>query len=312
MTIIHSADQGLIIQELKNILGDEFVNYEVIIYKGVDQLVDLLHGDGMFEPKQKRYIVLNCGFLSDADQADEANYLFATFKQNRLPDVYLTVESEKLLTKSKEVNELVSNCNVINIPRLTNYNMQNLVNKLLESNDIKLSLSQLNMLFGRLVPNALVIANEIDKLKCFKNDELTDSLISDLIFEYNNDSIFKLVELLITRNEVATIRLYDSLIDHLYAPLEILQIMAAQVLKLIMMAKCLHSGMKQNEIIKVLGISNFHFYAQKKICSSVSLTRLEKILSGILKLDIKIKTFNLDDKSAIRFFLAKNLKGNYS
>lgn len=307
MTVIYSGDQGLIIQELRKILGNDFSLYDKIIYESPNQMTKLLHSQAMFETSEKKIIFLGCNFLSNQNDANLAEDLFSVLLLNRHLKVFLTIEQDKLLTKPKLVSDFLSKVNVISIPKLNNYTMQNCIAINLANENISLNFDQLTLLASRLLPNAMVIENEIAKLKLFKKSEISNALLQNLFFEYNNNSIFKLVEYVILKKTSAAIDLFDNLVPIRYLPSEVLQIMASQILKIIFVFRSIPLKLNQSEITKKLGISIYQFNSIKKICEHTSIKILERFLNVILLLDIKIKKLDIDSQNSVRLFLSRGI-----
>lgn len=307
MTIINSIDSGLIFQKLKSILNDDYEKYEIISYHSVDKLIDYLHAKSMFDIIEKRYIFTGCTFLIDEKEISTCETLFKVLKMNHELDIFLTVEADKILIKHPMIKELFGFVKFINIPKLTNYNMQNIIITILKEKKVHLSQKNINKLLSCLIPNALIIENEINKLKFFKSSELTDELIDDLIFEYNNDSVFKLVEYILNKQISLAIKLFHNLIPQLYSPIEILQIMSAQVLKLILFTLAVNQKMSDNDIMQQLGLNFFQFNQNKKICSMTNMKSLTKFLNDILTLDKKIKKYDMNGKNNLLLFISKKI-----
>ena len=303
MLIIYSEDQGLIENKIKELTKSKFSDYETFFYKTPNQIIDLLHANSMFDPKEKHYIIHECTFLSLESEAKMAFDLFRILEFNKDMDVFLTVNSPKLLTH-EYVNNLFNFVKVIEIPKLNTRTFHNLVINSLRIKEINLSFDQTNILFSRIPQNALILNNEINKLSYHKSEELSDTLISDLVFEYNNLSIFKIIEYIFTNNIVSAINLLDFLVPQYYSYIEILQIMATQVLKLIMVSWALNQKISDNIISKSLSIGIYQLSQMKKICKTKSIKELETFLNSILSIDVKLKMFNTDP-NCVRLFIAK-------
>ncbi len=266
----------------------------------------MLHSQNLFEDTEKKIIVYGCTFLANVTEANASEDLFSILKLNTSLKVFLTVENEKL-AKTKVLTDFIKNVNVISIPKLTSYSMQGNIVTLLANEGINLSYENLALLVARVLPNALVIQNEIAKLKLFKPKELTKELIDGLTFEYNNDSIFKLMEYVLLQKTDATAKLYHALVPDRYSPIDILQILATQIIKLIMVYRALSQKINDTIITKSLGLSIFQLKNMRKLCMNTSAAKLEKFLNGIISTDIKIKKYSIEQYNSVRFFLLKGL-----
>ncbi|WP_027123883.1 DNA polymerase III subunit delta [Mycoplasmoides pirum] len=305
MTIIYSTDEGLINYKLKEILKEKYSTYKKIIYKSPNQLIDLLHANNMFdESNEKLYIVKGCDFLIDENSLKIAYDLISALKLNTKLDVYLTVESNKLLNKDKSLNEFLNLVKIIEIPKLNLKTFKNIIINFLDKNKINLTFDQINLLLSRIPQNAKILENELNKFLLFPPNEISNELLNNLITEYENDSIFKLVEYILTQKINEAILLFDSLILHQYTSLEILQIMASQVLKIIMIKLAIDNKLNDELIIKDLEISFFQLNQIKKISSLLSIKHLENFLNGILSIDVMMKRLNMD-YNVLRFFICK-------
>ncbi|WP_033160257.1 DNA polymerase III subunit delta [Mycoplasmoides alvi] len=306
MTIIYSEDQGLINHKINSLVKNNLDNYEVFMYKTPNQLIDLLHAKSLFLEKEKHFIIHGCSFLSDENECKIAFDLFRVLEMNQNLDVFLTINSPKLLSNAniKKIKELFE---VIEIPKLNSRSFHNLAISLLKEKKINLSFDQINNLLSKIPQDAQILNNEIDKLRYFTKDEISDELIENLIFEYSNVSIFKMVEYILTEKIDSAIKLLDALVPQFFSYIELLQIMASQVLKLIMISWSLNKKIDDATISKSLDISSYQFREMKKICRIKGIKELDFFLNSILTLDIKLKMFSIDPNS-IRLFI---VKGNY-
>lgn len=306
MTIIHSVDQGLINLQLRKILGKDYKNYQKYLYHSERQIGGLLNASNLFEIQEKKIIFLSCSFLANQKEAVDAENLFAILKNNINAKIFLTVESEKL-AKTKALDQLLGKVQLIDLPKISNYKMQTVFLEMLSNENYNLSYDQLSIMSSRMIPNALIMQNEINKLKLFNRSELSNELLNDLVFDYNNESIFKLLELVIKQKKIAVAKLYDHLVADQYSPQEILQILAPQLLKLIFVYKGLISKLTDGEIIKSLSLTNYLLKNMKQLCMHTSSIKLDNFLSGIMNIDIKIKKHAIEPVNSVRLFLIKGV-----
>ncbi len=307
MTVIYSGDQGLINHRLRQMLGDALGGYRVRSYKSPNQLFDLLHANSMFETEsEKRYVINNCDFLSSESEAKIAGDLISALKQNADLKVFLTVESDRLLFKNELIGGFLREVEVIEVPRLTVATFKALINDFFARHKVSLSFEQLNLLLSRIPQNALILESELKKLLLFSPEEITTQLLDDLITEYDNASIFKLIEYVAAGQREAAVGLFDSLVNRPHGAIEIAQFMAAQVLRLVMVKWALGKNYRDQEICRDMGLSPFQLGQTKKILNLLSLKDLEFFLNGILSIDIKMKRLNLDS-NVLRLFVSKGI-----
>lgn len=308
MTIIHSLDPTLISRYLQQKLGKQFAEYQHEMYRDPGQLAQKIGSTSLFAQTNAptKMIVHNCTFLSDSSEANKALTLFdVLITENKAP-VYLLVTAEKLLTKHAEVAKLLPLVNVVYLPKLTDYNMHELAEQMLNEADIKLSPEAFAHFCARMVPDAGVLEHEVAKLKLFSPAERTPQLLDDLICDYGNASVFKLLEYALVNQTTKLCNLYDRLVPQSLRPFDVLYILCGQLLN-VAFASRTNPKAPIHVSAQALGVSPYALRASLRLSSLLRPKQLDQALENALNLDLRIKNYNLDEFNSIRLFLCRRL-----
>lgn len=308
MTIVYSPDAALIERHLRQTLGSAAGSYARIAYRDQAELAQRLASRPLFAKTDgpQRAIVSGCAFLADPAVADRSAGLFSILLALQTAPIVLTAVADKLLTRHKEAGALLAAVKPTFLPKLTDYNFQELAGKALAEAKVKLSREAFANFCSRLVPDAGTIANEVAKLALFTEDERTPELLNDLVSDYGNASVFKLLELALARRADKVSALYDALVPLSFRPLDVLLVLCGQLLNACMAARA-DRGAPAAESVRALGISPFAFRAALRLTRDVRPTSLERALANALDLDLRIKKYNLDEFNGVRLFLCRGL-----
>lgn len=266
----------------------------------------------------------------------EISYIFDEINQTSLfgsPKEIVIYDADFLLDKSEQASDLINDLNSIDSQvtclvkndKLEKFNpiikklkiktiKKNKINDFNKTDEIrKISLEQnlqfdsqdtFNKFIDHLSCNYLFVKSEIEKIKLYcGNKKVTSKDIEDIMLDNFEGNIFLLNNYLLTNQLEKSLSLYKKLINLKHQPIEIIQIISAQVFKIKLYKKALLQNLPFSQIASDLQITSFQV-KQMHYVNSVSLVKIELILERLYELDLNIKKGLVDPHQSFKLFLA--------
>ena len=184
-----------------------------------------------------------------------------------------------------------------------NYNPHDLIKK--ELKNYKISQANINMIIDRVGNNPLIIENEINKIKLYKNDDLTitDQDIINITTKTVDVDIFKLIDYIITNNKDKALELYHEMLKINEEPIKIIILLASQFRIMYQAKELLKQGMMKKDIASTLKIHPYRIELAIKNSQNYESKTLLKYLNYLADLDINIKTGKVNKDLALELFI---------
>lgn len=295
--ILIGNDYGLLKQEVNKIIN-QHQNYEILKFDGIlgfnDAFNDSLQ-ENLFNI-DKLYLIYNSELFSSLDNFKDSQKKLTKLLESNAHFVFL--ESNKKLSAAKEVQEFLKKVKVSEVNSLTSKTMNAYIIEYVKKISISISLELVNYLSLKLIPNALIVGQELDKLKNYKN--ISKEIIDEVICDYDDSNIFKLIDYLFTKQVDKALTLYDQLLESKVEINTIIAALAQQIYQLFLIKKLYLKKINPSMIAKELGLAPFIISNAIQLINNQSLNKIKYILNGLYDLDIKIKKNSVDKKIALR------------
>lgn len=261
-----------------------------------------LETPSMFEGK-KNIIADNANMfttLTSKDSEDIEKYLNHI---NQDANLILIVHSEKLDTRKKitklikkvgivkELNENVKRTNIVK-QKLKDYNIED---------------KTIDLFLNRVGTNPLIIQNEIDKIKIYKNKDknITDEDILNLTVKTVEIDIFKLIDYIVKKDKEKAIELYYEMLKMNEEPIKIIVILANQFRIMYQSKELFKKGYSEKDIAETLKIHPYRVKLALQNGRNYTAKTLLKYLNNLADIDIGIKTGKLNKDLALELFILK-------
>ena len=159
----------------------------------------------------------------------------------------------------------------------------NLVRRLFK--DYNIEYSTIKLLIDRVGNNPLILQNEINKIKIYKENDktITDEDILNLTVKLIEIDIFKLIDYIIKKDKEKALELYYEMLKMNEEPIKIVVILANQFRIMYQSKELLKKGYSEKDIASILKIH----------------------LNNLADIDIGIKTGTLNKDLALELFILK-------
>ena len=222
---------------------------------------------------------------------------------NKSTNLIFTSHTEKLDTR-KKITKLIKKVGIVK-----EFNEEisplNLTKNLLKDYDI--SEKTINLFLDRVGNNPLIIQNEINKIKIYKNKDknITDKDIINLTNKNIDIDIFKLIDYIVQKNKEKAIELYYEMLKINEEPIKIIVILANQFRIMYQSKELLKKGYSEKDIASILKIHPYRVKLAIQNSRNYSSKTLLEYLNNLADIDIGIKTGKLNKDLALELFILK-------
>lgn len=241
---------------------------------------------------------------------DEVFANLDAFKQNqKILEQLLNIDetiyfiTNARISSAREIKEFLKNIEIINIDGINQNNITYYIENKLKEFNISISNQLIQKISSKLICDANVINLELSKLVNTTN--INESLIDKLICDWQSSNVFDLVNLILKKDKKNILKLYDSLIKKNYDEYALIQILASQLMKLVMQKNLIKMGYSLNQICEVMKANQFILTKNNILLKNISLEELNQICDELYQLDIKIKLSLIDKNKSLKYFLLK-------
>lgn len=181
----------------------------------------------------------------------------------------------------------------------------NLVRRLFK--DYNIEYSTIKLLVDRVGNNPLILQNEINKIKIYKENDktITDEDILNLTVKLIEIDIFKLIDYIIKKDKEKALELYYEMLKMNEEPIKIVVILANQFRIMYQSKELLKKGYSEKDIASILKIHPYRVKLAIQNSRNYTSETLLKHLNNLADIDIGIKTGNLNKDLALELFILK-------
>ncbi len=197
----------------------------------------------------------------------------------------------KLLKTKTEFNEYLE----LDTTQLNNWIVQ-----YIKTSGGSISSTDANYLIERVGQNQLLLAQELDKLVIY-NPKIARDAIESLTERSPQSSIFELLDAAFSGNTAKAIELYNEQRALKVEPQQIIAMIAWQ---LHVLAVIKSSGQRSiEEIVKQAKLNPYVLRKSANIAKNIRLTDVKLLVGRAFRLDLRLKTQNIDANDALQYFL---------
>lgn len=222
---------------------------------------------------------------------------------NKSTNLIFTSHTEKIDTR-KKITKLIKKVGIVK-----EFNEEisplNLTKNLLK--DYNINEKTINLFLDRVGNNPLIIQNEINKIKIYKNKDknITAEDIINLTNKNIDIDIFKLIDYIVQKNKEKAIELYYEMLKINEEPIKIIVILANQFRIMYQSKELLKKGYSEKDIASILKIHPYRVKLAIQNSRNYSSKTLLEYLNNLADIDIGIKTGKLNKDLALELFILK-------
>ena len=225
------------------------------------------------------------------------NYL-ADINPNTI--LIFTVNEEKVDERKKITKKIKKDYKLISFNQ--NETPNSLVRNLL--NDYNITSSNINLLIDRVGTNPLILENEVNKIKLYKDDKtVTKEDIINLTTKRPEIDIFKLIDDIVMKNKDEALEIYNEMLKVNEEPLKIVILLASQFRLMYQAKELAKKGYSEKNISEVLKVHPYRVKLALQKGKKYKAETLLNYLNALADIDIAIKTGKTDKNLALELFL---------
>lgn len=225
------------------------------------------------------------------------NYL-ADINPNTI--LIFTVNEEKVDERKKITKKIKKDYKLISFNQ--NETPNSLVRNLL--NDYNITSSNINLLIDRVGTNPLILENEVNKIKLYKDDKtVTKEDILNLTTKRPEIDIFKLIDDIVMKNKDEALEIYNEMLKVNEEPLKIVILLASQFRLMYQAKELAKKGYSEKNISEVLKVHPYRVKLALQKGKKYKVETLLNYLNALADIDIAIKTGKTDKNLALELFL---------
>ena len=211
-----------------------------------------------------------------------------------------TVNEEKVDERKKITKKIKKDYKLISFNQ--NETPNSLVRNLL--NDYNITSSNINLLIDRVGTNPLILENEVNKIKLYKDDKtVTKEDIINLTTKRPEIDIFKLIDDIVMKNKDEALEIYNEVLKVNEEPLKIVILLASQFRLMYQAKELAKKGYSEKNISEVLKVHPYRVKLALQKGKKYKAETLLNYLNALADIDIAIKTGKTDKNLALELFL---------
>lgn len=305
LKVIYGSDVKLLELELtKEIKKHYFDSIKVI--KDLANFTDIYlftHQINLFE-ETKAFVFYNNEIFSNLD-----NFLLIEKYLNEISNDQninlIILYNNKISLASKIQNFSKQHC-FIEVKDLNEEMKINFIENFLINKNISFDQTNLNLINVRLPNNAMIIENELNKLIGMQS--INNSLVKNLIIDYDTANIFSLLKALIKHDINQIIVDYNKIISTGEDIFFVFQILSYQAMQIFFLKKMKNNKQTQEEIINSLKINYYSYKNLESLEKMLDFNKLILLLDNLYLFDLKLKNNLYDKNNIFKIFLLNMFK----
>ena len=284
----------------KNIDKINITKYDLNV-DDIKEIINDAETYSLFEDK-KIIIIENANMFTGSTSKDSEIIEKYIKNENPLTTLILIVRGEKIDSRKKITKLLQKQGKIIEFNE--DINIDKLINK--ELKDYKIDYQTLSLFKNRVGTNPLIIENEINKIRLYKNNsEITKEDILNVTIKTIEIDIFKLIDDIVKGNKEEGIEIYHEMLKTNEEPLKIVIMLANQFRIMYQAKELILKGYTEKDIASILKIHPYRVKLAIQNSRNYSSKTLLKYINDLADIDIGIKTGKLNKNLALELFILK-------
>ena len=288
-----------IVKDNKNITSFDMTN---------SIIEDILIEAGYFSmfQEEKFIIIRNANFFGSGkiSEKDTESLLKYLDDPNSLSSL-IFICNEKIDSRKKITKKIKEKYEIITIPNLKFYEIEDRVEKYLQKENYKIDKETIRFIINSSLNNYDLVMNEIEKIMlyyskpCFIKKEDVLQIVSKSL----NDNNFLFVDALIDGNLKESLDRLKDLKTMKVEPTVLISLIARDIRIMLNIKKLLEQNKREYEILNELHLMDWQLEKYLKKAFPYKIKELEEWLVKLTELDLKIKSGKLDKYNALELFI---------
>lgn len=309
--LFYSKEIFLIKKEIQKIIDENHID-EININRydlnedPIKNIIDDSETFSMFD--DKKIIIVDNAYIFTAkkNNIEQDDKLLEKYLENVNPSTILIFNfTDSKLYERKKIVTSIKKVGVVNDLDKTN-DIKSIIKDLFMPYKIENNL--INLLIERVGTNLIMLETEIDKIKTYKNEDLT--IKEEDIINLTNINIeadmFLLVDTIISKNKEKALTIYHELLNMNEEPIAIIITLANKIRTLYQTKELYKKGYSEVDIASILGVKPGYLYYLKDSLKKYDSAILYKLLSKLADLDYNIKSGKVDKNIGLELFILEN------
>lgn len=299
--LIYGENEYFITKEINSISTNYNSKYN-LDENSIKQVIDDAITIPMFT--EKKYILIeNSLFLASKTNIDTT--LLEQYLNHPNPDTILvfTLKVSKLDERKKIIKLFRKKASIIKCE--DNINLNQFVIE--QFKPYQIDYQSVNLFLNRTGNDILTITNEINKIKIYKDKELTiySTDILELVSKNIEIDIFKFIDYIIQNNNNSALEMLNEMLKRGEEPIKIVIILANQI-RIMYQSKVLNKkGYSEKDISEMLKIHPYRVKLAIQNSINYSEETLLNYLNALADLDYYIKSGKINKNIALSLFIIK-------
>lgn len=221
--------------------------------------------------------------------------------------IVLVAPYEKLDERKKITKELKRNAALFEAKKLSEHDLKTWTRERAAVAQVEMDDSAIEMLLELAGTNLMMLANEMDKMILYVEEERTIDVetVEKLVAKSLEQNVFTLVDHLLQRNIEPALTIYHELLRQNEEPIKILGVIASQVRLMYQVKGLSKQGYSQQKIASALKIHPYRVKLAFQKNGKFDERELLAIINDLAEADYKMKTGQIEKAIALELLLMK-------
>lgn len=302
-----SGDSFLLINEKVNEIVKDSKNVAVFDLSE-NTLEDVFVESGyvsMFQ-EDKYIIIKNANFFgTDKIKDSDLEMLMNYFEHPNEQSILIFICNTKLDMRKKITKIIKDKYNLVNIPSLKYYEIENRVMNIFKKNNFKIDSDTVKYIVQNGLNNYDMIMGEVEKIMLFYMDPgyISYEDVTHLVSKSINANNFLFVDTLVEGDLEKSLELLRDLKVMKVEPTVLLSLIARDFRIMLQVKTLLNEQKREYEIMNELNLQDWQLEKYLKKVFPYKIKELESIIVKIVNLDLDIKTGKIDKYMALELFI---------
>lgn len=259
----------------------------------------------MFQ-ESKFIIIKNANFFGAEKLKDsDAEVLLSYLEHPSDQAVLIFVCSSKLDLRKKITKFIKEKYNLITIPSLKYYEIENRVSESFRKSNFKIDSDTVKYIVQNGLNNYDIVMSEVEKIKLFYNDPgyISFNDVQNLVSKSINTNNFLFVDAIVDRDLEKSLELLKDLKIMKVEPTILLSLIARDFRIMLQIKTLLELGKREYEIMTELGLQDWQLEKYLKKIFPYKVKELESVLIKLADIDLSIKTGKVEKYVALELFI---------
>lgn len=257
----------------------------------------------------RKAVVVNDAFsFTGARVKSEVNHdidRLVDYLTNKNDDTLLIfkVFNEQLDNRKKITKVMKQKGSVTEVAEMNEQEIRQYLSGMLTENEVAMDKNAMDTFISRTGINYETVTNEMNKLILYADAEITEDDVEAVVSISLEQNIFKLTDLILSRNKAKAVRLLRELILQKEEPMQLLHLIIAQFRLLYQVKLLVSQGYQPDNIAKSLKVHPYRVKLASRDVGKYSQEVLESKMVMCRDIDYKFKSSYLDRETLFELFV---------